>query len=486
MINRLGVCLALLATSVTATQQPNLVFIMADDLGWKDVEYAGAVFFETPNIDQLASAGKVFSEAYSSGPNCSPTRATLMSGTYSPRHQIFTPGGESKGKLEYMRLLVPAVEQDDAALAKKASELIPYTASLAPEFVCIPEILKTVGYTSARLGKWHLGEDAQGFDLSSSDGVGGPQEKFEFYSDIDMAERLTNRALAFIDDNREGPFFLYLSHWDVHVPMVAREGVVKKYEEKLGKIPKKERRNFDPVYAASLEAVDISVGRVVAKIDELGLSENTLIIFTSDNGGLPSYSQLAPLRGCKGSLLEGGIRVPAVMRWTGTIAPGSHSDVPFSSVDYLPTFAALAGAELPVTQPVDGMDISPLLYGRPLDGGDRPIFWHYPLYLSGGTGFEAQLPNGKGYVWRGVPTTSMRRGDYKLIEFHADNRVELYNLKQDPSELRNLAASQPERASRMHAELNAWQAAVGAPVSNVPNPAYRLGEKPLKAIAPKN
>ena len=292
-----------------AADRPNIIFILADDLGWKDVGYAGAEFFETPHIDVLAASGMTFCAAYSGGPNCSPTRACLMAGVYTPRHHIYTPGGRAKGDPRFMRLLVPAISRSDKVLNQKAADQFPIANDLDPSFVCIPEVLKPAGYTSARLGKWHLGPDTQGFDFSSANGRGGPDGKF--YDDVDVAERLTDRAVEFIEENRNGPFFLYVAHWDVHTPYVARQNVVDKYQAKLDAIPKDARRNFNPTYAAMIEAVDTSVGRIVAKVDELGLGEKTLIIFTSDNGGLARVSQLEPLRGEKGSLFEAGVRVPA-------------------------------------------------------------------------------------------------------------------------------------------------------------------------------
>ena len=237
-----------------AAEQPNIIFIMADDLGWQDVGYMGAEFFETPNIDRFAAQGMTFTAAYSGGPNCAPTRACLMSGTYSPRHHIYTPGGRSKGKIEYMRLLVPARDRKDKSLKEKAAAQFPITNSLDPEFVCIPEILGAAGYRTARLGKWHLGDDTQGFDLSSANGKGGPNGSF--YGNVDVAEQLTDRAVKFIEENRDGPFFLYLTHWDVHVPHRARQEVVKRYRAKLRKLPTDKRRNFNPIYAAMIEAVD--------------------------------------------------------------------------------------------------------------------------------------------------------------------------------------------------------------------------------------
>ncbi len=468
MIRFLALILILIgfaASALIAADKPNFIFIMADDLGWQDVNYAGAEFFQTPHIDRLASQGMIFNAAYSGGPNCAPTRACLMSGTYTPRHHIYTPGGRSKGNPKYMRLLVPAVSRKDKALEKEALAQFPITNSLDPKFVCIPEVLKPARYTSARLGKWHLGEDTQGFDLSSSNGKGGAGGKF--YGNVDVAEQLTDRAQQFIEENRERPFFLYLCHWDVHTPHRARANVVQKYQEKLDQIPAQERENFKPVYAGMIEAVDTSVGRVVAKVDELGIADNTLIVFISDNGGLPNVSQLDPLRGQKGSLFEAGVRVPACMRWTGVIEPKSICETPITSVDFLPTFASLAGAKLPTTQPIDGTDISPLFHGKEIE--ERSIFWHYPLYLQG-RGLIIDLPNGETYSWRGFPSTSLRRGDWKLMEFHEDNTIGLYNLKDDPGEQKNLAGVMPDRAAALRSELDAWQAETNAPVPTKLNP----------------
>lgn len=457
---------ALISTpSVYAAAPPNIIFVLADDLGWQDVGFAGAKFFETPHIDKLATQGMTFTAAYTGGPNCAPTRACLMSGTYTPRHQIYTPGGQSKGTTNYMRLLVPARGHKDKSLAGKANAQFNINNSLNPKFVCIPEVLKKSGYKTARLGKWHLGDDTQGFDISSSNGKGGPGGKF--YGNVDVAEQLTDRALKFMDDNKAGPFFLYVTHWDVHSPIRARKAVVQKYKDKLSKLSAKQRSKFNPTYAAMIEAVDTSVGRIVAKVEELGITKNTLIIFSSDNGGVASVSQLAPLRGSKGSLFEGGVRVPTAMRWDGKIEAGSACDTPITSVDFLPTFASLGGAELPTSQPIDGTDMSPLLIGKSI--AERSIFWHYPLYLAG-RGLTIKIGKGKNYTWRGFPSTSLRRGDWKMIEFHEDNSVALYNLKDDPSETRNLVLANPELAAKLRGELDAWQAKVKAPIPSIPNP----------------
>lgn len=476
----LGVCYAG-CTAVENTRapkdKPNIIFILADDLGWQDVGYAGAKFFETPNIDKLAVDGISFSRAYSSGPNCAPTRACLMSGLYTPRHSIYTPGGKSRGNPKYMRLLVPARERKDKELEKIASEQVKSIKGLKSSFTCIPEVLKKSGYVSARFGKWHLGTDTQGFDISSSDGLSGEElHNKSWYGDIDVAENLTTRSLQFMEAHSDKPFFLYLAHWDVHVPWKARKNVIDKYKAKMDAmspaeltelknlIPGYKEENV-PVYAAMVEAVDVSVKRVVAKVKELGLEKNTIIIFTSDNGGT-SISQLAPLRGEKGSLFEAGVRVPACASWTGQIKPGSKSDTPISSVDFLPTLAKLAEAPLPTQQPVDGTDISPIFFGEQIE--ERSLFWHYPLYLSG-IGLEFQTQNGTS-SWRGFPSTSIVRGNYKMIQFLEDKSFALYDLSKDPGEENNLVDALPEIASQLKKEVTNWQKRVHAPIPSIPNP----------------
>ena len=475
----LGICgigVAAEETLRAPTDKPNIIFILVDDLGWQDVGYMGAKFYETPNIDQLAADGINFTQAYSSGPNCAPTRACLMTGTYTPRTQIYTPGGKSKGDPSWMRLLVPAVERKDKKLNEQARGQFEITNNLSADFICIPEVLKQSGYTSARLGKWHLGGDMQGFDISSADGIGGPHESF--YGNIDVAENLTNRSLQFIEDNKDKPFFLYLSHWDVHTPFQARSPIVEKYQAKLDAMPFAEQqelkkripfynKSFISTYAAMIEAVDTSIKRVVAKVDELGLAENTIIIFTSDNGGLHMVSQLAPLRGMKGSLFEAGVRVPACARWTGQIKPGRASGTPIASVDFLPTLASLGEAPLPTTQPVDGTDISPLFFGDQIK--ERSLFWHFPLYLWG-IGLDFDLPDGKTTSWRGFPSTSLVRGQYKMIQFLEDKSFALYDLSTDAGEQNNIIDSMPELASRLKNEILAWQKETNAPIPSIPNP----------------
>ena len=440
-------------------ERPNLVLILADDLGWNDVGFNGDEFYETPHLDRLAREGMIFANAYSSGPNCAPTRASLISGMYPPRHMIYTPGGKSKIDPRKMRLRVPVQQRfwERTGVTDPIPDAFEVRQALDPSVVSIAEVLKQGGYATARFGKWHVGPDTQGFDLSSSDGKRGTEKTH--YNDPNVTFDLTDVSIDFIKENRHQPFFLYLSHWDVHGPLVARRNLVAKYEKKLASWTKN-KHPYNPTYAAMVEAVDTSVGGILKTLEEFSLAENTLVIFSSDNGGT-RVSINQPLRGVKGSLYEGGVRVPTCMRWPGVIAAGTKSLTPITSVDFLPTFAELAGVSLHAGQPVDGESFAPLIKGRPaLD--DRAIFWHYPLYLAG----------------RATPASAIRKGDWKLIEFFEDGRVELYNVATDTSESRNMADAVPAKAKELHQELIAWRKATNAVEPREPNPYYNKTRDP--------
>ena len=448
-----GILLALALSMVASGQPPNIVLILADDLGWNDVGFNGAEFYETPNLDRMAREGLVFSNAYSGGPNCAPTRASLISGMYPPRHMVYTPGGKAKIDPRQMKLRVPVQQRfwERAGVTDPIPDAFEVRETLDPSVVSIVEVLKQADYATARFGKWHVGPDTQGFDVSSSDGRPGTEQKH--YSDPNVTFDLTDVGVDFIKENRHRPFFLYLSHWDVHGPLVARRHLIAKYEEKLAAWPRNENP-YNPIYAAMVEAVDTSVGLILEAVDEFDLAEKTLVIFSSDNGGT-RVSINQPLRGVKGSLYEGGVRVPTCMRWPDVIAAGTKSPTPITSVDFLPTFAELAGVSLPARQPVDGESFAPLLKGRPALE-NRAIFWHYPLYLAG----------------RATPASAIRKGDWKLIEFFEDGRLELYNTATDISEASNLADALPEKTSELNQELIAWRDATDAVEPREPNPYY--------------
>jgi len=449
-------------------KNPNIVFILADDYGWKDIGYNGEGFYETPNIDKLAADGMIFTNNYAAGPNCAPSRACLMSGMYTPRHHLYTPGGKSKGNIEYMKLKVPT-RKADASYNTFQSNF----DEIDPKITSVAEVIKQGGYTTARFGKWHIGEDTQGFDVSSSNGLSmGLEEKH--YGDINVADQLTDAGIKFIDSNKEKPFFLYISHWDVHTPIRAKVEVEARFKEKL----KQQGGNWNPTYAAMIAAVDESVGNIRAKLQELGLEENTLFVFTSDNGGQPHITSNKPLKGGKGSLFEGGIRVPACMYWPGTIKPGNSCDVPIIGVDFLPTFAELAGAPLPKDQPVDGESIVPLLHGEK-NLKRESIFWHFPLYLKGSKGNKVLPISGTNQLyWRGTPSSAIRKGDWKLIYYFEDQSVKLFNVVQDIGEENDLSQANLEKAAELLKELKAWQKETNAPVPSELNPVFDyIGQK---------
>lgn len=441
----------------SAPKRPNIVFVLADDLGWTDLGCQGSRYYETPHIDRLAGGGLRFTNGYTCGPNCQPTRAALMSGQYGPRTGIYTVGGTDRFDTT-SRPLVP----------------VENVQTLRPEIVTFAEALKSAGYATGLFGKWHLGDDpahhprAQGFDeaLTSM----GRHFKFRTNPPTEVpegayhADFMTDRAVDFIRRHREGPFLLALHHFVVHSPHDAKAELIDRFREKetVG-------GHRDPTYAAMIASLDESVGRVVATIEELGISGETLILFTSDNGGVGGYDEAdaglegvrgitsnAPLRGGKGMLYEGGIRVPWIARWPGQIKEGTTCDAPILSVDLYPTLLDLSGAKGPnrAEQPLDGQSFLPLL----LTGGEAEVpredlFWHFPGYLGQGPG-----------RWRTTPVGVIRSGRYKLLEFFETGRTELYDLESDPGERRDLASEQPERVGELLGRLRQWRERVGAPM----------------------
>jgi arylsulfatase A-like enzyme len=424
-------------------RKPNFVFILIDDLGWKDLGFMGSMYYETPRIDKLAAEGVVFTSAYSNAPNCAPTRACLMSGQYSPRHGVYTVGTSERGQSK-RRKLIPT----------------PNTEELGTKHVTLAEALKPAGYACACIGKWHLGGKAphrpqdRGFDVVFDRTDGGHWMKDSQY----LADRLTDEALEFIEGNQDKPFFLYLSHHAVHTPIQAKAELIEKYKPK----PPSGSHN-NPVYAAMIESIDQSVGRVLDKLDELRLADNTIVFFLSDNGGYGNATMMEPLRGSKGMLYEGGVRVPAVVRRPGRGQTGRKCDTPIIGLDFYPTILEMAGATRPAGHPLDGESLVPLL--KDADSLRRDaIFWHYPVYL--------EPYNDSQWPWRTTPAGAIRKGDWKLIEFFEDGRLELYNLKDDIGETNNLASAMPEKAKELHAALVRWRRDVNAPVPTTPNPEF--------------
>lgn len=437
--------------------KPNIVLILADDLGYYDPGFTGNTFYETPNMDRLAAEGAVFEHSYSSGPNCAPSRASLMTGMTTPRHEIYTPNGGSRVAPEDAPLWTPINERffKDSAVEREAYEsqyaseglhFFPSRTILA-DAVSMANILNEAGYTTARLGKWHLGPETLGFDLSSSDGQdrirNGKADRVDHYDNPHVAKTITEAAVKFIKDNSNRPFFLYMPHWEPHFPLVADAKIVDKYKAKKV-VGGEQYAPYNATYAAMVEAVDTSVAGILDALDAAGVADNTLVIFLSDNGGT-NFTIQRELRATKGSLYQGGIRVPMAVRWPGVVKQGARISEVVSSVDFFPTFAELAGVNLskirkPSRQVLDGRSLVPLLSGQ--QGADWPAFFHFPLYL------VSNAPGGPVAGFRAWPSSAVIQGPWKLIEYFDAgegeddskivNRFELYNLEADPGESLNL------------------------------------------------
>lgn len=428
--------------------KPNFVFILVDDMGWSDLGCYGNTWHETPRIDALARQGRRYTDAYAACPVCSPTRASILSGQYPARLGItdFIPGHWRP----HAPLRVP----------RNRTQYLPHPS------VTLPEALAEAGYASGAFGKWHLGGSeyfppAHGFDESIvTQGwthFGNTSFPDQGYTkDQYLSEVLTDEAEAFISAHSKEPFFLYLAHFGVHIPLEARQELVAKYQRKAETCEAKSH----PVYAAMVEHIDQSVGRVLDVLNSTGLAENTVVVVFSDNGGLRQrfdqqgevVTTNAPLRDEKGSLYEGGVRVPLIVSWPGHIPAGSQCETPVTSVDFYPTFLDLAGVSAPEDWPLDGISLVPdLVSSETLER--EAIFWHYPHYH------------------HSTPAAAVRAGDWKLIRFFENDRLELYNLASDPGETHNLAETEPERCGQLAVLLAKWLTEVDA-VLPEPNPDY--------------
>ncbi len=434
-----------------ADRTPNVIFILADDLGYTDVACFGSKYYETPNIDKLAAQGMKLTRHHHCQ-NCQPTRAALMTGQYAPRTGIYTVGGIGRFEWE-SRPLRPVDNAENLPLEK----------------VTIAQTMKKAGYATGMFGKWHLGQNGEyhpgqrGFDEAIVT-MGrhfdfATQPKVEYPKGEYLADFLTNKAVDFIQRHKDGPFFLYLPHFGVHSPYQAKPELIAKFKDKAGV-----GGHNNPTYAAMIASVDESVGRVMATLDELKLADNTVLIFSSDNGGVGGYTREgikkggdttdnAPLRSGKGSLYEGGTRVPLIVRWPGVTKAGSTCDVPTIHVDLFPTFAEIGKAAAPEGQPLDGESLVPLFRDAAASLKREAIYQHFPGYLGAGEN-----------TWRTTPVGLIEVGDWKLMEFFEDGRLELYNLKDDIGETKNLAADLPEKAKKLHAKMLMWREAIIAPM----------------------
>jgi arylsulfatase A-like enzyme len=423
------------------------VFILADDLGWSRLGCYGGDFYQTPNLDRLAMQGMRFTDAYAACPVCSPTRASIMTGTYPARLHLtdFIAGG----RFPHERLKQPEWQK-----------------FLPLEERTLGELFKKAGYATASFGKWHLSiakkppeslpynPDKQGFDETFV--TYKPTSKQDPETDAHNVDAITERSLAFLDANQDRPFFLYVTHNSIHTPLKGKARLVEKYRSKPGS----DRPENNPVIGAMLEELDASVGRILRKLEGLDLADNTIVVFFSDNGGLESSARQTPLRSGKANLYEGGIRVPLTVRWTGVVEPGTTCSEPVTSTDFFPTFRQVLGATAFGRGPIDGVSLLPLL--AQTGSLHRPaIYWHYPHYHGSSIG----------------PCGAVRCGEYKLIEWfdpsiHADrHRLELYRLTEDIGEKDNLAERMPAKAEQMRRMLELWRYDVGAQTM-LPNPDY--------------
>ena len=470
------------AVSSEIDSRPNIIFVLADDLGWADLPSYGNTFNEAPNLDRMSREGIRFTDAYAACPVCSPTRASIQAGQYPARVGIidFITGHWRP----YEEVIVP----------------VNRTQYLPDSITTIGEAMQASGYATGYFGKWHLGFNPehmpgnQGYDdwrihrrgtfynLKSRAAIYPLDEHLN--DSIRLSEALTNYGLDFIEKNRDRPFFLFLAHYDVHVQLDADQDLITKYLQK----PKPKHYPGNAIYAGMIEHIDQSLGRIMDKLEELELEENTMVVFFSDNGGLvsrfdvrpllvedklPIYegsdlqyiaSSNYPLRAEKGTVFEGGIREPLIIKWPKKIRPGQTSSKLISSIDFYPTFVELAGGKLPKGQIVDGKSFNRVLNGTE-DEQDRAIFWHYPVYH------------------HAVPASAVRQGDWKLIHFLDDNHVELYNLKEDIGEEKDLSGLETEKVKELMALLNDWRKDTKArfPVKNPnfdPNKRMEWGKHP--------
>lgn len=456
------------ATAATPPQRPNIVLILADDLGWVDLGCYGADLHETPSIDRLAADSVRFTNAYAM-PVCSPTRAALMTGRHAARvHMTIWSEGSLQGP------------QNRKLLQADSLHSLPHTETT------LAKHLQDAGYLTALVGKWHLGDadhypETHGFDVNiGGTHWGAPQtfwwpyrgagrfgSEYRYVPHLEfgkpgeyLTDRLTDEAIKVIDYAGAKPFFLYLAHHAVHTPIEAKPDDVRHFEAKL----RPEMRHQNAVYAAMVKSLDESVGRVIAHLKERGLSQNTIVIFAGDNGGFIGadgrsgqavpVTNNAPLRSGKGSCYEGGIRVPLMIHWPGVTPQGATCDEPVVVMDLFPTLLAAAGAA-PADVTLDGLDLAPLLK-EPAARLDRDaLFFHYPHYYATTT-----------------PVSAVRAGDWKLLEYFEDGRVELYNLKDDLGETTDLATKRPDKADPLRALLHEWRKEVGAALPT-PNPNFK-------------
>jgi arylsulfatase A-like enzyme len=435
--------------------RPNIILINIDDMGWRDVGFMGSEYYETPNIDRLARQGMIFNQAYASAANSAPSRACMMTGEWAPRHAIYTVGNSDRGK-SADRKLIPVINN----------------TYLPDDNLIFPELLREAGYTTCHAGKWHLTDDPllRGFDVNiGGTHAGNPGSYYPPYKNVPLDPPsndyyLTNlvmdKALEFVINVADKPFFLYYSPFAVHSPIQPLESLLPKYKSKPEWNGQKNSR-----YATMIENLDTQIGRLINLLDSTGEMENSFILFISDNGGVYNTTKMWPLRAGKGSYYEGGIREPMFAFWKGKIEPGTISEIPVTNIDFFPTILDVAGIELPEGKILDGQSILPVLTGKGIIE-ERPLFWHFPVYLEGGNR-ETQDT-----VFRTRPGSAVRSGDWKLIQYFENGDLELYNLADDVGEKNNLAEENPVKTRELVDLLERWRDESNAPVPTELNSEY--------------
>ncbi len=446
------------AAATYAADKPNIIFLLIDDWGWQDAGFMGSKYYDTPAMDALALDGIRFNDAYSSAPNCAPTRAALMSGQYAPRTGIYTVGTPERGNAQERRLIP-----------------IANSGVLDMSFVTMAESIKAAGYNTAFMGKWHLGAGetggplTQGYDINiggnhTGSPRGGHFSPYENETLMDgpddeyLTDRLTDEAISFINtQSASKPFYLQLSHYAVHTPIQAPERTIKKYNNRTA-----DEYNNNPTYGAMVDHVDQSISRIMTALSEKGFDKNTVVILTSDNGGYGPATQAPDLRGAKGMPYEGGNRVPMVIRMPDNQGSGRLIKEPVNSVDFYPTLIELAGGSMPSNQIADGKSLVPLLEDE--NGFERDaIFFHFPAYLQPYVGST---------TWRATPYGSIRMERFKLIEFFEFGQLELYDLDQDLKETTNIALDKPEITAKLYKRMLEWREETDAPVPTLLNVEY--------------
>lgn len=445
---------------------PNIVLFNVDDMGWMDTQLHGSSFYQTPNIMRLASMGMTFTRGYAGAANCAPSRACMLSGQNTPRHGIYTVANSERGKSP-TRKLIPTTNKTE----------------LADEVITLAEMLAHEGYVSGSFGKWHLSEDPilQGFDLNvggEKRGNPGKAGHFAPYNLKDtklqnapegenLTDRLTQEALSFMERAEDTPFFAYMTYYAVHTPLQTTPELKSKYET-LGN-----DLQHNATYAGMVETVDNNIGRILDYIETSNKLENTIIIFTSDNGGLRKISSQHPLRAGKGSYYEGGIRVPFLVMWKNKIEAGKINDQMISQLDIYPTLQEIVGSNNGNT-PLDGKSILPYLVNEsnPEEQVERDLFFHFPIYLQA---YDPKTDDGRDPLFRTRPGSVVISDNWKLHEYFEDGGLELYNLKEDQGERINLIEKMPAKAKEIKDKLDTWRAEMNAPVPIEVNPEYDAG-----------